>query len=456
MTTVTFGALLSATMQLGCAGAKLPDAAAAVPDTLASDSITAVTHHRAALILSRSATEGCRIEEHRAERAEPTTITTVGTCPERMRYLNDDDLLLESSTGDVIAGGETTPESGGPGILSLAAEGNYVTRTAGELIWNRDGSVARVEGAWTGPVAILDREDAVLAVRRDAEGERLVRLEWPETGSVLEETVLTDPLEKIHAIEPDHDQKELALSVSRDHSRDIAIANAEEPIMNWVPSDPADEVRPRWSPVGYKLSYVVRNRGGDILRTVHVPTAAMVLLDFPDSRVIDYAWLPDGERVVVALSSVTSSDHVIEATYTGSSKTVVVDPRHHYDRQIERLPGTPAGSSLIMPGSVSYDERRPLVIWLTGGTAGAGGFDPDLIPLLERLDLGLLIFNGSSADLGPSLWSEIEEMRWVSRDEVWLVGPVGSEATVPRWVQRSGIETARWLDEYLAKGPTAQ
>lgn len=459
---VVFCALFGASIQLGCATATVPGTTAIMRQSAEADAITALTHHQGAIIISRTTVDGCRIEEHREgmDASEMTVSTTIETCPERMRYLREGDLLLETPAGPVITGRERPPASHPREYLSQVSEQNYVTKTAEELSWHRNGKTGDAPGSWTGPAVILERENAVVAVRRESQGDRLVRLEWPEVGSRLTETVLTDPLEKIEAIEPDADQKELALTVRRDHSLDIAIANAEEPFMNWVPADPADEVKPRWSPVGYKLSYIVRNRGGDVLRTVHVPTAAMVLLDFPDSRVTDYTWLPDGDRLVVALNSVTRSDHVVEATYTGSSKKIVVEPRYDYDRQTERLPGTPAGSSLIMPESVRYGDPRPLVIWATGGSASGVGFNPHLIPLLDRRSLGLLVVNGAPADLDPSLWSAIEEMRWVSRDHVWLVGPLTRETGIPEWVQRTELggraDTARWLEEQLPEGRGTQ
>lgn len=394
-------------------------------------SITAVGFDEGVVYVARAGDDGCSIEEHRPGEAVQT-IATLEECPTRIGALGDGSLRLTTIRGEMLL---DDGETNGDAYPAQSSSTDYVSLSEGRLNWHRKGTAATVQGAWTGPVAILDKENAVIAVRRDAEGERVIRLQWPDTGNVLTETVLTDPFERVGGIEPDEDQKELALSVLRGGSYDIAITNAEEKITNWVPADPADELDPRWSPVGYKLSYVIVNPGGDIIRTVHVPTAAMVLLDFPDSTITDYAWLPDGERVIVAVSSLLASDHLVETDYTGALKKVLIAPQHRFERRVERLPGTPAGSALVMPDPIRYNTRHPLVVWVTDSTAGGLQFNQALVPLLERDDVGLLVLKGVAADVDDTVWDAVSEIRWTDTRHTWLVGPE-TAGDVPKGVRR--------------------
>lgn len=415
--------------------------------------IAAVTHHDGTLYVARNSAEGCVIESYGEQgNGSPLIEAVLPGCPDRIRLSRDGKFVLESNLGVSIL----VEDSSGETRAAQATESNYVELAGETLSWFRDGNTATASGRWTGKAEILDREGAVVAVREQTDGERLVRLSWPEHGERLVETVLTGPLDEIAAIEPDADQKELALTVMRDGSYDIAIVNAEEPIMNWVPSDPADELHPRWSPVGYKLSFIVRNGGGDILRTVHVPTAAMVFLDFPDSAIIGYDWLPDGERVVVAVTSLQASDHVVEASYSGPSKTTIVAPLTRFDRQVERLPGTPAGTALVMPTSIRYGVQYPLIVWVAGPTRGGSPFRSELVPLLRRDSIALVVVNGRADDLDQSFWDALAETRWVDTGRVWIVADGDEDHVIPEFVQRldrpADLATAMWLEEQIEEG----
>ncbi len=198
-------------------------------------SITALGYEDGAVFVSRVNDVGCVIEKYR-EGQEANIVVKLDSCPTRM-MAGDGSLRLVTPSGEILFSGDATPGAGLPAIVSRQ---NYVTRSENHLAWHRDGTSATAKGSWTGPVVILDKEDAVVAARREPDGERLIRLEWPSMGDKLTERVLTDPFERIGAVEPDDDQKEMALSVLRNGSFDIAITNAEEKLTNFVPEDPGE------------------------------------------------------------------------------------------------------------------------------------------------------------------------------------------------------------------------
>ena len=440
-------------MLLPACASTAPVASPPVAEPTAPGAITAVTLRGDEIHLARSNGTGCAVETYVPGSELPVRVVAVADfCPSAISFLPDSDLLLEGPEGVAVAG----ERSGDATYLARASSSDYLTREAGELRWHREGRVAVAAGPWVGPAVILDRENAVIAVRSEPAGDRLVRMEWPDRGDRLTAIELTEPLGTIAAIVPDDDQKELAISFENEGSLDIAIVNAEEPVMNLVPNDPADEVVPRWSPIGYKLSYIVRNDGGDIIRTVHVPTAAMVFVDFPDSAVLGYSWYPDGERLLVAVSSLLESDHVVETNYAGTTKAVVVPPRQKFIRRIERLPGTPAGSALVMPEGLRYGAEYPLVVWAAANRSGGAGFNPDIVPFLSRGDIGLLVINGTPADLSPEAWSAIAETRWVDDDRIWIVGDSeldpGAPESIRRVLRNPDIGTARWVVEQIEEG----
>lgn len=423
---------------------------------IGTSEIRAITLLDGSLLTARTVDRACVLETLSLDGEErlAAVVAMLETCPDRIDVTASGDLLLRTSQGTVwFRHGSFERITTDLPILDAASTADHVMVSEEGLVWDHQGRRALAEGLSSNLTTILDAEDALVTVRSSESGDQVVRIDWPEDGQGMLETVLTDTFEQIASIEFDRDQKELAAAVWRNGSYDILIANAEKQYTNWVPSDPADEETPRWSPVGYKLSYIVRNPSGDILRTVHVPTAAMVAADFPEATVRDYLWLPDGERVLVALSSALVSDHVVEVSYTGSSRRVIVEPELRFDRDVDRIPGTPPGSVLLMPGSLRYGHSRPVVVWPRAKTSRGMEFDPDLVPLLERTDIGIVLVNGSVADLEESFWSSMSEATWIDPNGIWMIGldesgenlPVEFAGRVNRVATDPDLETATWL-----------
>ncbi len=154
---------------------------------------------------------------------------------------------------------------------------------------------------------------------------------------------------------------------------------------------------------------------------------------FLTRSIIDYQWLPDGEHVIIALSSLLESDHVVETDYMGTASRVVIAPEQSFNRRVERLPGTPAGSALVMPESIRYGTTQPLVIWTEGERAGGVKFNSALIPLLERRDIGLLVINGSTTNLGAAFADAVGEIGWADPRQTWLVGADNAELSKGRF-----------------------
>jgi len=132
-------------------------------------------------------------------------------------------------------------------------------------------------------------EQAGIRVERTPAGERLVR----------EKKALTPDFPAIDSFSVSAERGEVVFSAKRKDSFDIGLVSTDGSPIHWVPEDPADEVAVQWAPRGNKISFVVRGRTGDLVRTVHVPTSAALTVDFPYATVRSLTWEPAAERFAV-------------------------------------------------------------------------------------------------------------------------------------------------------------
>jgi hypothetical protein len=171
---------------------------------------------------------------------------------------------------------------------------------------------------------------------------------------------LTEAFEAIDSFDLSESRGEVVFSVRRDTGFDLGLVAVEGSDISWVPNDPADEVGVQWAPRGNKISYVVRTKFGDVVRTLHIPTSASFAVDFPFSRVNALAWEPQAERFAVAYSSPTTSDAVDVLEYSGERRSVAVKPAITLNADVQPLLGD---AILIQPLDLRYNEKVPLVIW---------------------------------------------------------------------------------------------
>lgn len=204
-------------------------------------------------------------------------------------------------------------------------------------------------------------------------------------------------------------------SAKRKDNFDIGLVATAGSQVNWVPTDPRDEVAVQWAPRGNKVSYVIRAVSGDVIRSVHVNTAAQVASPFPNGRVYSYAWEPRGERYAVAWSAIDVSDGIEEMTFSGTQRKWLKAPAVRLDLAIE-----PVGGAVVMrPQALHYNERLPLVVWRT----------PDLYQwddargrLQQSSRVAVAVIDH---DPNEKFWSAIQAIPWVDGTRVWVVGARG-------------------------------
>jgi hypothetical protein len=191
---------------------------------------------------------------------------------------------------------------------------------------------------------------------------KTIRLVTNAVGPMIAngEKALTEPFMAVDSFDLSDSRGEVVFSAKRDDDFDIGLVAVEGSEISWVPSDPADEVAVKWAPRGSKISYIVRTRFADVVRTLHVPTAFNFSVDFPFARISALGWDPQAERYAVAYSSPNASDAVDILKYSGEARTLAVPPAAKIDVDIQPFAGE---SILLQPVDIRYGEKLPLVIW---------------------------------------------------------------------------------------------
>ncbi|HEX7808180.1 MAG TPA: hypothetical protein VF608_05640, partial [Thermoanaerobaculia bacterium] len=209
---------------------------------------------------------------------------------------------------------------------------------------------------------------------------------------------------------------EVVFSAIGQRGFDIGLVSSDGSPINWVPQDPADEFSPQWAPKGNKVSYVVRGKIGDVVRTVHIPTAAQLSNAFTNGHIHARAWDAEGQFYVVAYSTPDASDRVEVMKYGGEERSMAVPPAVRLDVEVE--PFAP-GTLLLRPRDVRYDEHLPVVIWIAPDFA----WNDARGALLKSSRVACIITSTYSDDV----MKRVAGTAWMDVTQVFVVG----SATVP-------------------------
>ena len=250
-----------------------------------------------------------------------------------------------------------------------------------------------------------------IRIVREEAGARIYRDETPLTAGYLD----------IESFDVSADRGEVVFSAKREANYDVGLVHVEGSAVVWIPEDPADEVMPKWASRGHKAAFVLRNRGGDLMRTVHIPTAVHLLVNFPHGRIINFEWDRAAERFAVLWESPAASQRVEVMRYGGEERRMVTAPA-------VALPVTmsPFGSGLMLsPDPMTYGDRLPLVIWIAPGERNA--WDDARAALLRSVRSAALVVE---APPDAALLEEIRETRWIDPSKIYLIDPNGAAPAI--------------------------
>jgi hypothetical protein len=206
---------------------------------------------------------------------------------------------------------------------------------------------------------------------------------------------------------------EVAFSAMHDTSYDIALISTDGGAIHWMPNDPADEVAVQWAPRGNKISYVIRAPGGDIVRTLHIPTSYQYAVPFGNATIHALSWEPAAERFAVAYSTPETSDRVEVLKYSGEERRTVIAPSRILDVEVMPLA---SGAIVLRPREIRYDEKLPLVVWVADDFAWSDA----RAALMTNARVAVVV---TKKQPDAALWRAAEAMPWIDAKRAFIVAP---------------------------------
>ena len=232
---------------------------------------------------------------------------------------------------------------------------------------------------------------------------------------------LTEAFAAIDSFDVSQSRGEVVFSAKRKDNFDIGLVSTDGSPISWVPSDPADEVNVRWAPRGNKISYVVRAKGGDFVRTVHIPTSASLAVDFPNAKIESVEWNPTGEQFAVAYSTPDASSRVETMTYAGKQRTITQKPAEQLDVIVETLA---PGAISLRPRDLRYNEKLPLVVWVDDEPFA---WNAARAELMRSARVACVV----ARRVGDFLWKAADETAWLDASQAFVVSG-GERVTIRR------------------------
>lgn len=295
--------------------------------------------------------------------------------------------------------------------LDVRADGSVLTRTAEGV-----GFPAGLEASAGGEVVaarFLPGTDDAVAVVQGADGQSLVRL---AAGKAPRQ--LAGPFAAIDSFDLDPDGLEavLAAVVEGGHS-DVGLVSTEGSPVRWIAPQPGDDHSVSWAPRGNKITYVIDSIGGDVLRTVHIPTGFQLAVPFPGATTGALAWHPAAERFAVTVDSVEAAPRIDWVRYGGEGEETLVAPEARIEGDLDVLGGVPGGV-VVPPTGLRYNERRPAVVWLLpDGPAWNGG-----VATVQNLGGGSVVVPSRLVSGRESaLAASVRSLVWVDPARIALV-----------------------------------
>jgi len=251
-------------------------------------------------------------------------------------------------------------------------------------------------------LALLPRAESAVHIVTSATGQKLVN------GT----KDLTPEFPAIDSFDVSLQRKEVVFSAKRPGGFDAGLVSIDGSDIHWILPDPADEVSVQWAPRGNKVSFIVRGRNGDLVRTVHVITSAQFLSEYSDGRVLSVAWQTDGEKYAVSWESADASQRVETMTWDARERVMTAPPA-------ARLAGvateSSAGVLLLRPDAMHYGEKLPLVVWRT---ADRYRWSDARAKLWQESRIACAIIDRDPDD---AFWADIRQHPWMDLTRIFVV-----------------------------------
>ena len=242
---------------------------------------------------------------------------------------------------------------------------------------------------------------------------------------------LTPAFASIQSFDVSLERREIVFSAKRGDNYDVGLVSLDGSEVHWIPPERVDETDVQWAPRGNKVSYILRTPGGDVVRTVHIPSSAQLSVDFLDSQIDALAWDPPAERYAVVVESPDGSQRVESAKYSGEERRTIVPAAQRLDVARE-----PIGGALVLrPTAMRYNEKLPLVVWLDEHQLR---WSDERAALMRNARVALAIM---AKPPDAAFWNEVTKTKWIDDHRMYLVN-VGAPGRAPA-AQGAGRAAAR-------------
>ena len=226
---------------------------------------------------------------------------------------------------------------------------------------------------------------------------------------------ITETFPAIDSFDYSESRDEVIFSAKKDASFDIGLAAGDGSKTNWLPADAADELAVQWAPRGNKVSYVVRAKAGDVVRTLHIPTSFQYVVDFGTTATVrSLTWDAPAERFTVVYSTLDASERTESIHYNGSARRMEAAPTTRIAADL--LPFG-ADAFVLRPRDLRYDEKLPIVVWVSDGF----GWSDERAALMREARVATIVVRGTPDE---GFWNSVRETPWLDSARVYVIGPV--------------------------------
>jgi hypothetical protein len=276
-----------------------------------------------------------------------------------------------------------------------------------------------------------------------SEGFRLANIHEDDGQLFNSNKPLTPKFVAIDSFDVSLERQELVFSAQRKDNFDIGLVSMSGSDIHWIPEEPLDEVKVQWAPRGNKVSYILHTPTSSIVRTVHIPTATPLSIDFPTTQIDAVSWEPKAERFALVLESPDTSQHVLSMTYAGEQRQELKPASDHLDVAIEPV----GGVLVIRPNAMRYNERLPLVVWFDDKPFAWN----DARAALMRNARVAIAIAPNAGDHGDKFWDAIRNVQWIDTARTYVVGNGSAERAGDRAIVIKADGSGR---RYLRRGNT--
>ncbi|HEX6097225.1 MAG TPA: hypothetical protein VF432_12930 [Thermoanaerobaculia bacterium] len=239
---------------------------------------------------------------------------------------------------------------------------------------------------------------------------------------------------------------EVVFSAKKESSFDIGLAAGDGSKTNWLPADAADELAVQWAPRGNKVSYIVRAKLGDVVRTLHIPTSFQYVVDFGNTATIrSLTWDAAAERFTVAYSTLDASERTESIHYNGSARRTESGPQTKIAADL-----VPFGSEAfaLRPRDVRYDEKLPAVVWVSDRFTWS---DARAALMRDARVASIVVTRAPDAEF----WKKVRETAWLDASKLYVVN--GSAPDALSFVADGSVPAGRYrrAGNVVAAAPAA-